>query len=121
MVWPDGFAVGDDCLSATSFGLCHIGHSAKRALSTKNRATMGVVAGLSRRHRPTRDPMFGSSTTVKLEKDLFDRLKRCSEAAGYSSVDEFVQHVLEKELSKIEEGESDEEILKKLQGLGYIE
>jgi len=65
--------------------------------------------------------MFGSSTSVKLEKDLFDRLKRCADAAGYSSVDEFVQHVLEKELSKIEDGESDEEILKKLQGLGYIE
>ena len=68
-----------------------------------------------------KNTVFGSSNSIKLEKDLFDRMKRCSEAAGYSSVDEFVQHVLEKELSKIEEGESDEEILKKLQGLGYIE
>jgi hypothetical protein len=34
---------------------------------------------------------------------------------------EFIQHVLERELGKIEEGESDEEIVKKLQGLGYID
>ena len=66
--------------------------------------------------------MFGSSTSVKLDKDLFARLERCSETAGYSSVDEFVRHVLEKELAKIEEdGQSEEEIMKKLQGLGYIE
>ncbi len=65
--------------------------------------------------------MLGSSTSVKLEKELFERVKRCADAAGYSSPQEFVQHVLEKELSSIEEGESDEEILKKLQGLGYIE
>ena len=65
--------------------------------------------------------MLGSSTSVKLDKELFERVKRCADAAGYSSPQEFVQHVLEKELSSIEEGESDEEILKKLQGLGYIE
>lgn len=65
--------------------------------------------------------MLGSSTSIKLDKDLFERVKRCADAAGYSSPQEFVQHVLEKELSSIEEGESDEEILKKLQGLGYIE
>ena len=65
--------------------------------------------------------MLGSSTSIKLEKDLFERVKRCADAGGYSSPQEFVQHVLEKELSSIEDGESDEEILKKLQGLGYIE
>ena len=65
--------------------------------------------------------MLGSSNSIKLEKDLFERVKKCAELAGYSSPQEFVQHVLEKELAKIEEGESDEEILKKLQGLGYIE
>jgi metal-responsive CopG/Arc/MetJ family transcriptional regulator len=63
--------------------------------------------------------MFKS--TVKLKKDLWDRIKRCAEAAGYSSPEEFVEHVLEKELSKIEASESDEEIVKKLKGLGYLE
>lgn len=65
--------------------------------------------------------MLGSSTSIKLDKELYERVKRCADAAGYSSPQELVQHVLEKELSSIEEGESDEEILKKLQGLGYIE
>ncbi|MDA0204979.1 MAG: hypothetical protein O3A53_02490 [Acidobacteria bacterium] len=65
--------------------------------------------------------MLGSSNSIKLEKDLLERVKKCADLAGYSSPQEFIVHVLEKELAKIEEGESDEEILKKLQGLGYIE
>jgi hypothetical protein len=65
--------------------------------------------------------MLGSSNSIKLEKDLLERVKKCADLAGYSSPQEFIVHVLEKELAKIEEGDSDEEILKKLQGLGYIE
>jgi len=57
---------------------------------------------------------------IKLEKELYDRVKRYSEIAGYSSVEEFVTHVLEKELSSIDESESEEEIKKRLQGLGYL-
>ncbi len=63
--------------------------------------------------------MFGPA--IKLDKDLFDRVKRCADLGGYSSPKEFIQHVLERELSNMEEGESDEDIVKKLQGLGYIE
>lgn len=65
--------------------------------------------------------MFGSSNSIKLEQALFDRVKRCAEAGGYSSPQEFVVHVLDKELSQIEDGASDEEIMQKLQGLGYLE
>jgi metal-responsive CopG/Arc/MetJ family transcriptional regulator len=59
--------------------------------------------------------------TVKLNKNLMARVKKCSEAAGYSSLEEFVQHVLERELAKIEQIDSDEEIVKKLKGLGYLD
>jgi len=62
-----------------------------------------------------------SRAAVKLEKELITRAKKCAEVAGYSSVDEFVGHVLERELVKLEDATSDEEILKKLQGLGYID
>ena len=62
--------------------------------------------------------MFGPK--VKLDKDLFARVKKFAEIAGYSSIEEFVSHVLEKELAAIDEGDSEEEIKKKLQGLGYI-
>jgi hypothetical protein len=48
-------------------------------------------------------------------------VKKCSEAGGYSSAEEFVEHVLSKELAKLEDAESDAEIVKKLQGLGYLE
>jgi len=40
--------------------------------------------------------------------------------SGYSSVEEFVTHMLEKEIAKIEEADSEDEIKKKLKGLGYI-
>jgi metal-responsive CopG/Arc/MetJ family transcriptional regulator len=59
--------------------------------------------------------------TIKLNKDLMTRVRRCSEAAGYSSPEEFVEHVLERELAKIEDAASDEEIVKKLKGLGYLD
>jgi predicted small integral membrane protein len=62
--------------------------------------------------------MFGPK--IKLDKDLYARVIKFAEMAGYASAEEFVSHVLEKELSAIDEGDSEEEIKKKLQGLGYI-
>jgi hypothetical protein len=62
--------------------------------------------------------MFGSN--IKLDKALLARVKRYADLAGYSSVDEFVTHVLEKELAKLEGSDSEEDIKKKLKGLGYI-
>lgn len=59
--------------------------------------------------------------TIKLKKKTWQRVKRCSEAAGYSSPEEFVEHIIERELAKLEDAESDEEIVKKLKGLGYLE
>ena len=64
--------------------------------------------------------MLGGGPKIKIDKDLMERLKKASELAGYSSVDEFVVHVLEKELAQIDDGASDEEIKKRLEGLGYI-
>ena len=62
--------------------------------------------------------MFGPK--IKLDKDIYARVKKFADLAGYSSVEEFVGHVLEKELAQIGESDSEEEIKKKLQGLGYI-
>jgi len=67
--------------------------------------------------------MFGSYK-VKIEGELLEKVKQCSDAAGYESIDEFVIHMLEKETNKIlpqDEGASKEEIQKRLRGLGYIE
>ena len=63
--------------------------------------------------------MFGGGR-IKLDKDLLARVKKYSDIAGYSSVEEFVTHALEKELAKLEDAGSEEEIKKRLKGLGYI-
>jgi len=63
--------------------------------------------------------MFGGNR-IKLDKELMRKLKRYSVIAGYSSVDEFVTHALEREVAKLEDASSEEEIKKRLQGLGYI-
>ena len=62
--------------------------------------------------------MFGSN--IKVDKVLLSKVKRYADLAGYSSVDEFVTHVLEKELAKVDASDSEQEIRKKLKGLGYI-
>jgi len=65
--------------------------------------------------------MFGGGGKIKLDKDLLAKVQRAARVAGYSSTEEFVQHVLEREISKLEEGgDSEEEIRKRMQGLGYI-
>ena len=57
---------------------------------------------------------------IKIEKDLFKKIKEYAKMAGYSSEAEFITHALEKEISQLEESDSEEEVKKKLQGLGYI-
>jgi len=63
--------------------------------------------------------MFGPK--IKLDRDLYQRLARCAEAAGYSSTEEFIRHTLEKAAAALEDAESEEEVRKRLQGLGYLE
>ena len=59
--------------------------------------------------------------SIKLKKELWERVEKVAEVAGYSSPQEFVSHVVEKELAKLEDADSDEKILDKLKGLGYID
>jgi hypothetical protein len=62
--------------------------------------------------------MFGSG--IKLDKALLAKVKRCADLAGYSSVEEFVTHIIEKEIASIETSDSEADIKRKLKGLGYI-
>jgi len=73
----------------------------------------------------TGEAMFGSHK-VKIEGELLEKAKQCAEACGYSSVDEFVLHMLERELNRVlppDEGSapSKDVVKQRLQGLGYIE
>ena len=51
---------------------------------------------------------------LKIESGLYDRLKKIKDIAGYSSVEEFVTHMIEKELEKIEVPEDDKAIEERL-------
>ncbi len=64
--------------------------------------------------------MLGAKKKIKIDKDLWEKISVIAKAAGYSSADEFVIHALEKEMAEFEDAETDEEIRKKLRGLGYI-
>ncbi len=61
-----------------------------------------------------------STAKIKLDKELLKKVKKYADLAGYSSMEEFITHALEKEIAQLEESASEEEIKKKLQGLGYI-
>lgn len=62
------------------------------------------------------------SLKIKMDKELFDQVKEYAEEAGYASTDEFVTHLLEKLVTAKSEKdkETDEDLIKKLQGLGYL-
>jgi Arc/MetJ-type ribon-helix-helix transcriptional regulator len=58
--------------------------------------------------------------TIKLSKALCERARRVVEKAGYSSLEEFIEHAVERDLARLEEVESKEDLIKKLEGLGYL-
>ena len=58
---------------------------------------------------------------IKIDANLYQRVKKIAEKAGYASPEEFVIHVIEKELSVLESADSDQAVTERLRGLGYIE
>ena len=58
---------------------------------------------------------------IKLETELYKKARKYAAQAGYSSVDEFVHHMIEKEINRLEQlGATAEQVEKQLRGLGYI-
>ena len=62
-----------------------------------------------------------SKPAVEFDKELWARIKQHSEAAGYSSPLEFVQHVIEKELARTATPISEADAGHTLQGIGYLD
>ena len=58
---------------------------------------------------------------IKIDDALYDRAKRAAESAGYSSVDEFIAHCIENELTKQGADDAESRVADQLRGLGYIE
>lgn len=63
---------------------------------------------------------FGKNVSVKIDKDLYNRVKKVADVAGYATAEEFIQHILEKEMLHFEDTKNDADIRAKLKGLGYI-
>jgi hypothetical protein len=58
---------------------------------------------------------------IKVDDGLYDRAKRASDGAGYSSVEEFIAHCIENELTKLKSDEAESQVSDQLRGLGYIQ
>lgn len=59
--------------------------------------------------------------SIKIDSDLWKRVEEHAKKAGYSSPTEFVEHLLEKELSRAEQQSDPKEVERRLKGLGYLE
>ncbi len=58
---------------------------------------------------------------IKIDKALYDRAKEIFPIAGYTSVEEFVEHAIETAIKEFCDGQEDEAVMDRLKGLGYIE
>lgn len=60
-------------------------------------------------------------TRIRIDDNLYERIRKLSQQAGYPTPEEFIVHVLEKELSLIESAGSNQDVEERLRGLGYLE
>jgi len=65
--------------------------------------------------------MFTSNKNIKIDKQLYERLQAKAEAAGYSSTEELIVHVLEAAIVEQDQQLDREQAERQLRGLGYIE
>lgn len=66
--------------------------------------------------------MFGNRThKIAIDHELFERLEKAAQVAGHASTEEFIIHVLETTAPADSAADSEEEVRKRLQGLGYLE
>ena len=60
-----------------------------------------------------------ATTKIKIDKELCLRAEKCSHQLGYSSLEEFVSHLIEQAVKQQEE--ESEAVEQRLRGLGYLE
>ena len=65
--------------------------------------------------------MFSGKRKIKIDKDLYEQLAKAAERGGYSSTEELIRHVLEREVASLQEQQDSEQAEQQLRGLGYIE
>ena len=57
---------------------------------------------------------------IKLDKELYEKVKQYADQSGYSSTDEFITHLLEQVTNPSNPDDYDEDVMQRLKGLGYI-
>jgi hypothetical protein len=62
-----------------------------------------------------------ATTKIEIDKALWVQLQEHVASAGYSSPEEFLQHLIERELAKSVEPASNEAAVRKIRGIGYID
>ena len=65
--------------------------------------------------------MFSGKRKIKIDKGLYEQLAEAAERGGYSSTEELIQHVLEREAAGLQEQQDSQQAEQQLRGLGYIE
>ena len=65
--------------------------------------------------------MFSGKRKIKIDKELYEQLAEAAERGGYSSTEELIHHVLEREVAGLQEQQDSEQAEQQLRGLGYIE
>ncbi|MCU1258285.1 MAG: hypothetical protein JWO80_1170 [Bryobacterales bacterium] len=78
----------------------------------------GQIAGSGRVDETIR---MADKVNVKLNKALCERARQIVEKVGYSSLEEYIEHAVGRDLSTLEQAESKEDLIRKMKGLGYLE
>lgn len=64
--------------------------------------------------------MFNSKK-ISIGKGLYEKLASGAEQSGYSSTEEYIKHLLEKEVAKLGDDQDQKLAEDQLRGLGYLE
>ena len=76
----------------------------------------GLIPSSERATVLSSDNLISSAGGVVFQPSL----AKVADVAGYATTEEFITHVLEKEMLHFEDAGSDDDIRNKLKGLGYI-
>ena len=63
--------------------------------------------------------MFGRKR-ISIDDRLLARVRTWADRTGYSSAEELITHVLEREIAHLEGAASEDELRQRLKGLGYL-
>lgn len=57
---------------------------------------------------------------LKIDRALYTQAETWAQKAGYASIEEFVAHLLEREMAHLSKEEEPEVLKERLRGLGYL-